>query len=306
MSCSFLCIKYSRAHKSFSGGNTHIIKAGKELINIPAAGGKYYKEIFNEEAVMKDLKNKKPVNYVLMCAFAFLWIAAMVQYIGSQNKSVPGVAGVFAGERLENKSFVITCRGEVDNEYHTAGEKEVWLKSCAGILNIPQGGEISVSRGDDTSILAYEMKGPKAEAQLKLITRETLVSPEEMSMANYMDFYISVADVLDKAADYRRELSGICDSMGMDAQITTIFCGEIRGQLSEDDMRSVGEAFLEKLSARECSCEFTGGSMNMYAYSQDAGEYIVSDGKKINVNLIMTYDEIRNITDVYVCSPVNI
>ncbi len=254
---------------------------------------------------MNKLKNRKIVNYILMCAFALLWIAAMIQYIKSaKGSSIQSMAGIIESEQLENKGFVVRCRGMIDTSYYTEEEKSEWLNDFAEYLNVPTDGCIEHSRESNIITAAYTREGANAFAEFKLITKETEVSPKEISLINYMDMCISVDGVLDNALEYKNKFERYCDDNGAESEITVVYTGEAEGMLSEDEMKRLSKDFLEDLSAREVSSTYIDGSFDLYAYSDAEEKYIVNNGEKINVNIIMTYDEIENKTKLYLCSPV--
>lgn len=254
---------------------------------------------------MNRYGKKKLVNYILMCAFALLWIAAMVQYIRTdRGSSIQSMAGIVEDEKLENKGCVVKCRGMIDTSYYTEQEKTDWLINVAGILNVPADGSIEITREDNIVTVAFVREGANALADFKFITKETEISPEEISLVNYMDMCISVNGILDNALDYRSSFEALCEDIGAECEITVTYTGDVEGRLSESEMKSLSKGFLEDLSAKEVTSAYTEGNFDLYAYSESEEEYIVSNGERINVNIVMTYDEAEDKTKLYLCSPV--
>ena len=254
---------------------------------------------------MNRYGKKKLVNYILMCAFALLWIAAMVQYIRTdRGSSIQSMAGIIEEEKLENKGFVVRCRGMIDTSYYTEQEKSEWLENVAGLLNVPADVSTESTREDNIVTVSFIRKGANALADFKFITKETEISPEEISLVNYMDMCIRVDGILDNALDYKSSFEALCDDIGAECEITVTYTGDVEGRFSESEMKSFSKGFLEGLSAKEVSCAYTEGNFDLYAYSESEEEYIVSNGERINVNIVMTYDEAEDKTKFYLCSPV--
>lgn len=254
---------------------------------------------------MNKYGKKKLVNYILMCAFALLWIAAMIQYIRTdRGSSIQSMAGIVEDEKLENKGFVVKCRGMIDTSYYTEQEKSEWLINAAGVLNVPADVSTESTREDNIVTVSFIREGANALADFKFITKETEISPEEISLVNYMDMCLSVDGILANALDYKSSFEALCDDIGAECEITVTYTGDVEGRLSESEMKSFSKGFLEDLSAKEVSCAYTEGNFDLYAYSESEEEYIVSNGERINVNIVMTYDEAQDKTKLYLCSPV--
>ena len=254
---------------------------------------------------MNKLKKKKLVNYVLVCVFALLWIAAMIQYINTgRDGSVQSMAGIIESGELKENGFTVRCRGKIDTEYYTEQEKADWLINAAARLNVPQDGTVDNERNENIMAVAYIRNGNNAKASFKFISKETELSPEEISITNYMDMQLAVEGVLDKAFEYREQFKALCGDLTEECEVTIEFSGMAGGRLGEKEMKKLAEEFLSKLSAKEVKSEFTDGNLDLYAYSEDEEEYIVIDGKKININIVMTYDEIEDKTCVYLSLPV--
>ncbi len=254
---------------------------------------------------MNKLKSKKLVNYILVCAFALLWIAAMIQYIKTdRGSSVQSMAGIIEEEKLENKSFVVKCRGMIDTAYYTEEEKSAWLTTLAELLKVPADGRLEDLREENIVTVSFTREGSKAFADFKFITKETEISPEEIALTNYMDLSISIDGVLDRAFDYKTVLTEFCKNIGSECEITVTYSGDAKGMLSENEMKALSKEFLQDLSAEEVSTSYTEGNFDLYAYSENEEEYIVSNGERINVNIVMTYDEEADKTKIYLCSPI--
>lgn len=254
---------------------------------------------------MAKFKRKKIVNYILMCAFALLWIAAMIQYIrAGHNGSIQSMAGIVENEKLGNKGFVVRCRGMIDTKYYTEEEKKEWLLDAAKKLSVPVDGNLSSERNESTSQVSYSREGANAGAQFKFITMETPVSPEEISIENYMDLEISVDGLLSSAMGFKNALYEYCKENDTECRITVEFMGETDGRLDEEKMQTLSKTFLKELSAKEVSSSFEDGNFNLYAYTDKEEEYILDDGRKVNVNIIMTYNENKDKTEIYLCTPV--
>lgn len=254
---------------------------------------------------MDKLRRKKLVNYILICVFALLWIAAMLQYIKTaRNSSVQSMAGVIEAEELSDKCFVVRCRGKLGGDYYTEEEKTAWLLNAAAALDIPTDGSVTSGRNDNIVSVEYIRQGANARADFQFLTRETEVSPEEIVLADYMDLQLDINGALESAFFYREKFKELCGDIVNDCEITIEFSGKMKGCLEEKEMRSFSEKLLAKLSAKEVCSEYNDSDFDVYAYSDTEDEYILVNDRKVNVNIVMTCDENNRTTTVYVSVPV--
>lgn len=78
---------------------------------------------------------------------------------------------------------------------------------------------------------------------------------------------------------------------------------EYDGKMSQTEMEQEA-SFLLAFYQGEMIKEVTGENYySFYAFSERAGKHIVSEGEKINLNLVITYNEEENMTHVVWATP---
>lgn len=82
------------------------------------------------------------------------------------------------------------------------------------------------------------------------------------------------------------------------------FSGEYQGQLSEQEKEQKTRKMLAVLKAETVNENISGDSKNIYGYTEFLEEYLVVNKKRINVNLVITYDEARDKTKLYLAAPI--
>ena len=74
--------------------------------------------------------------------------------------------------------------------------------------------------------------------------------------------------------------------------------------MSDKDRDNLADRMLKMLDAKTVTSGKVQDSYMVYAYTKDVKDSISLGKKKINVNITMNYDEIRNMTDITLSTPV--
>ena len=80
--------------------------------------------------------------------------------------------------------------------------------------------------------------------------------------------------------------------------------GSAIGDMSDKDRDNLADRMLKMLGAKTVTSGKVQDSYMVYAYTKDVKDSISLGKKKINVNITMNYDEIRNMTDITLSTPV--
>ncbi len=82
-----------------------------------------------------------------------------------------------------------------------------------------------------------------------------------------------------------------------------LFEKEYKGKISQTEMEQEASSLLASYQG-EMVKEMIGNNFySFYGFSDKVKEYIISDGEKINLNLVITYDEEEDITHIIWASP---
>ena len=76
------------------------------------------------------------------------------------------------------------------------------------------------------------------------------------------------------------------------------------GQLSKEEFQSLTTQIFSEEKAETVQSIVKDGVFSAYGYSSQINNYIVSEGKKINLNVVSSYNEDSDMTKIIVASPI--
>lgn len=123
-------------------------------------------------------------------------------------------------------------------------------------------------------------------------------------------YYVAVNLIINNRTDcaitYQKMVEELFDAAGIEASyINMNLRGEIAGALNYYERNHIANRFLEMLDAKVVVENRDNSLFTIYAYSDKIDRYVLSAGRKVNVNIAETYDEVKNCTIIYLSTPIN-
>lgn len=254
------------------------------------------------KVIGQQLKCHKLLRVFLVLLIG-LWIAAGTKYVTERIYSrEENLREAFAGTDPGQMTSTLEFAAEYKNGFITERDKEDFIRYIAGRLGITIDSDyISLQEGKRTE-LVFEKKAKQAVTTIKVIS----LSNEDGLWKHYCAIRLSILnDTSDSAVYYRSRLEEITDELEIaEAEVSLTIEGSYHGDLSLVSRNQIADRMLRKLDGTVIS-ENRGQEMyTIYAYTRGRKEYIESDGRRINIQLAMYYDELRDETVVYLASPI--
>lgn len=131
------------------------------------------------------------------------------------------------------------------------------------------------------------------------------VGKETEKQKYYIHAEIQLYHKLDSLPVYKKRLCNCLKKLKVEeCQPLISFSGEYDGMLSEQEREQRVQEMLSILKAEVVSENTSEDTKNIYGYTEFLEEYLVVNQKRVNVNLVMTYDEARNKTKLYLAAPI--
>ena len=67
----------------------------------------------------------------------------------------------------------------------------------------------------------------------------------------------------------------------------------------------MADSLLKKLDAKVVAESRDSDIFTIYAFAEGVDDYMLMSGKKVNINISESYDEINNMTVIYMSTPFN-
>ena len=167
--------------------------------------------------------------------------------------------------------------------------------------------EVAASLGMSApyDIVADEINGRKTV----VISKEGLYGDgyvEAVTVENslHLGVKLGLKDNLNTVHSYEALVRKIFEEKGVSGSVNIYLEGEIEGALNSEERTHIAKIMLNELDAKIVS-ENKGDIYTVYAYTDRIDRYVTSIGRKINLNLSVSYDEIKNRTILYLATPIN-
>ncbi len=107
-----------------------------------------------------------------------------------------------------------------------------------------------------------------------------------------------------KLLDIRREYINLCEKQNMEIITNSLVLkGEYPGCLTNTFLEENTRKIYKKMSVYDYSTHMEEGMYITYGFSPRIQESIIVDKERVNINVVYTYDEERNVTNIYMACP---
>jgi len=260
----------------------------------------------------KIRKNKYRVRGYLYRRIAIyigvaLWLLTLVKIIWIDNTAtlpVNNIVTAFNKASLMEMSASIETFGEYGVLYLSQDAKETILKDIAAKIGI-NNYSIETTREDDNSTTTLSQTGQNGEVICKLVTVENVVEQNVIQAKQYVYINVILNNSIQSAFSYEKIVKDIVKNLQIDATVTVNLKGSVTGKLDMALKNSIANSFVDSMNVNVVTENKTDDLYTIYGYTSDIDEYITVSSNKINVNIMMNYDEQKDETNVYVATPIS-
>jgi len=260
----------------------------------------------------KTLKNKYRVRGYLYKRIAIyigvaLWLMTLVKIIWFNDTAtlpVNNIVTAFNKASLLEMSASIEAFGEYGVLYLSQDAKDTILKDIAAKVGI-NNYSIETTREDDNSTTTLSQTGQNGEVICKLVTVETVVEQNVIQAKQYIYIDVILNNSVESAFSYEKIVKDIVKNLKIDTTVTVNLKGSVKGRLDISLKDSIANSFINLMNINVVAENKTDDLYTIYGYTSDIDEYINVSSNKINVNIMMNYDETKDETNVYVATPIS-
>jgi len=190
----------------------------------------------------------------------------------------------------------------LQDAYLTQEDQQRLLSLIAERIGLVVSSQPEIIREEGRSSFVYRKEAKYADSEIKVIR----LKEKSGQTAYYVTVSLSLFDD-DGAASmhYQQLMSELAKELGMSQQQASVqVIGKFPHDMTMAARNRLTDRIMKKLGCR-IVCESRDESLyTVYAYTKGMDEYIVSGNDRINVQLAMYYDEIKDETVLCVASPV--
>lgn len=272
---------------------------------------------------MEKIRYIKNSIYVLAVIISILFIWKIYDVIipaaeKSNNVLVDEVIGnVFNQEGITDSNCRISGFYFYGTDYLSDDSKKQLVYDIANKLGITSDCDYSYEKNDTGFVASLSKSGASSQVLIQLITYEIQEGENVMSLRHYINVDMNINKSISSGLYYKEQLSKILndltseslknsnvESFREDKTISISVTGTVLGKLSVDGQKKISDNILKGLNASLVFDNTNLDVYSLYGYSEGIEEYMAIGNNKINVNIVYSYDEEKNITTIHIASPI--
>ena len=226
----------------------------------------------------------------MIIAAVIIWAAFATKIVLEGIKGEKGnVVDTFCDNVYYDLSACISAEGQITKNI-TIGTQKLLLVEMAEKLGINR-----YNITEDDKGMHLSQNSVNGAVQIDIVNTDS---------GDYLKTEVILYKGFESVESYQKILSGEFDNLGIDTQVTISMKGSVLGTMQIHDRNEMADRMLDMLGAKEVASGNIEDSYVVYAYSKAVGDSVKLGKKKINVNITMNYDEINNITNIQLATPV--
>lgn len=182
-------------------------------------------------------------------------------------------------------------------------EREEILKEFANKAGI-ENAKIQTETADGSVCVKLEQQRKKEQAQFEFVT----ISHKSEQKTTFRHFILLELKMNENFSDV------IKDKKILEKQVKRLkvnnyqsvikFTGSYKGTLTEEQQNRKVKKLLESLQAKKVDSIKSSAYYTVYAYTGLVDDYIKANGKRININIAITYNEEEDKTEICMATPI--
>lgn len=188
------------------------------------------------------------------------------------------------------------------------------LDNIADKLGIQSAYVYDAENTEEGYVATITKEGEQFKLMIQSVTVEEPVSESVLTQRTYISIHLDIRNSIESGYFYKDKINKvmrkICDeeleeeNLESDDSIYLVIKGNLSGKISSDVQRELGGKLMKRLGADKVFDKVNEEMYSLYAYNPNMNQYISIGKDKINVNVAFGYNELENVTYVYVGSPI--
>ncbi len=242
---------------------------------------------------------KKIKISVLMVVWSIVAIQIYVNYQEKLQKE-SRIVTAFSVAQDTAQEEIISGYGYFGTMKLSEATKEKMLENLAYKLGITDGYTFQDGNGEEFEKKVLIKEGKHAVTTLQVIS--ILGNPSEPEQ--YIVMEIRTKEKIEDVVSLYQKMKRTYEEIGVDGKVTLEVAMEKEGNLQTTDRETLTNHILDLIQAKKVDSIMKNEIVTVYGYTKLEDSYLELNGKKINVQIVMSYDEDRDKTYVKIGVPI--
>ncbi len=245
---------------------------------------------------------KKRTIYIV----GILWIVALSQIVVNEIFTKDDIViDAFNSTQSDVLESSIDVWGDLGNLFISESEKETIIKNIAKSLGLDDKYTLETTFAGENMETTLTKRSKNATTIIKIVT----IYPEDNKKLGIFEQHILVNLTLNGNSDsviiYKKLIESQLKSLNLKEQeIILNFSGNYDGKLTIEEKELIFNKLLKILQAQVVIDDKTEELYTVYAYTGLINDYVTSNNKRINVHMVLAYDEKKDKTVLYLSTPI--
>lgn len=245
------------------------------------------------------MKKIKTTIYII----TVLWIAVFTQvFINMIFTNNTKIIEAFAGTNSTVLQSEIQVIAEYTDAYLNENDKRNMIDYLATAIGVNTDDGYKTDEKEFTSLMSMTKQSKNAKTTMKVVT---LTNEETKAIDQYILVNLEIYGDINSIVKYKEIIEDSLKRLNVsDYQTTIQFSGRYDGRLSLKEMNQIAKDLIINLDAHIISENREEDLFTIYGYTGLIDDYITTLNKKVNVNIVMDYDEHLDKTTIYLATPI--
>lgn len=254
--------------------------------------------------IRKILSSKK--SRMTIYVLGVLWIAVIMQ-VTVNTFMIPrgSLLEAFINTNSEVSSFELEMFAEYGADYLSEDDRKELVTYLASQIGLEPDKEVEIVRNGKETESYIEKISKNANTLVKVISLEQNNKEGITELKHYLILKLKLYDNLESILNYRQLIKDTFKELGArEIETTMQLASDYKGKLNLDNMNSLADSMINNLEGKVAYANREEDLFTIYAYSGLLDEYVTSLNTKINIHVVINYDEVTDTTHVYLGTPV--
>lgn len=233
-----------------------------------------------------------------------MWAAVLLYLVSRQNYyREEEIVEAFMQTPYSAVESRVEAFGALPGSYLTEDEREKLVKEIASMLGITEPYSLEKTESEDIQSVILCKPARQAVTNIVYQLKTTKNGQLQTETNQFVSISIDMSDSVDSGVRYKNMLEHIFELYGIEGEVSLSFTGEISGSLSLKERNTLAEKLIDNIGGKIVRQFRSDELFTIYGYSRRLEKYEEVAGEKMNFNLAISYDEEREVTQIYLAIP---
>lgn len=255
----------------------------------------------------KGLRKRRRVirNRLLLVLISAAWIFVAMKWVsGTLFEQSNNMVAAFSQTNAGAQESILEITAKYDGSYLDEFDKKQMIYYIADEIGLSVTEEPVKAENEERSEISYTKQAGAAVTLIRVISlrKETT---DGYQMEHYVHTKINLKNSIEAVTTYKKLVeTALKEVKCKDISTTIQLIGSYDGYLTVDRRDKITNEILSAMGGKIAYEHREDDLYTVYAYTGLLDEYITVEGKKINLHIAMSKDEVNYKTIVYLASPI--